>query len=330
MNLQEAKEVLSIHSLWSRLNLPGKASKSCIAPHRKDRNPSFSVYDNGRKFKDFGTNQSGDAIDFLQLVLGVGRTQACSEFLNLAKSSASARAKPRKRTAKNNVRPSLSLDSNLRKGLDWDLRKLSDRRNIGIQGLQLATNRGFLRFGEGKLEGIWSLVDLDGVFRQDRLLNGELIAFKSGGRAKARTLGTLSCPLGHQAVAGYRVLLLVEGGPDFLAAHHLISNTACPDEYGVVGMLGVGHRFNLDDMNAYNGKRIRIFPHMDASGISASIEWERALIRHGANTDVYDFHDLETQAGEPVSDLNDFLNVNVEAWERDEQVRNPLPEIKEK
>jgi hypothetical protein len=59
--LQAAKEELPIPALWHLLNLAGKPGKSCKSPFREDRNPSFSIYDDGRKWKDHATGQGGDA-----------------------------------------------------------------------------------------------------------------------------------------------------------------------------------------------------------------------------------------------------------------------------
>ena len=47
------------------------------SPFRDDRNPSFSVYDNGRKFKDHSNDShSGDAIDFAKIATGLSTGEA--------------------------------------------------------------------------------------------------------------------------------------------------------------------------------------------------------------------------------------------------------------
>ena len=50
--LQAAKEGLRIPELWAILSLPGKPARSCQSPFREDRNPSFSIYNSGRKWAD--------------------------------------------------------------------------------------------------------------------------------------------------------------------------------------------------------------------------------------------------------------------------------------
>ena len=64
------KEVYLIHDAWEDLGLPGEPSESCRSPFRDDLNPSFSVFDAGRKWKDYGTEEHGDVFDFVQKATG--------------------------------------------------------------------------------------------------------------------------------------------------------------------------------------------------------------------------------------------------------------------
>ena len=65
------KEVYRIHDAWEDLGLPGGPSESCQSPFRDDLNPSFSVFDAGRKWKDYGTDESGDVFDSVQKATGL-------------------------------------------------------------------------------------------------------------------------------------------------------------------------------------------------------------------------------------------------------------------
>ena len=64
------KEVYRIHDAWEDLGLPGEPSESCRSPFRDDLNPSFSVFDAGRKWRDHGTDEHGDVFDFVQKATG--------------------------------------------------------------------------------------------------------------------------------------------------------------------------------------------------------------------------------------------------------------------
>ena len=82
--LQAAKARLTIPSFGQMLDLPGKPQKSCRSPFREDRNPSFSIYDDGRKWKDHATGEGGDAVDFVAVALGISNEEACRKLIELA------------------------------------------------------------------------------------------------------------------------------------------------------------------------------------------------------------------------------------------------------
>jgi hypothetical protein len=84
MQLSEAKTRISIPELWVRLGLLGRAKKSCRCPWRQDRHSSFSVYANGTRWKDHGTAESGDVVDFFQQATGLSQGEACRQFIQLA------------------------------------------------------------------------------------------------------------------------------------------------------------------------------------------------------------------------------------------------------
>jgi DNA primase len=82
--LDEAKQRLRIPELWRLLNLPGVPAKSCRCPWRDDHNPSFSVFADGMRWRDFATDEGGDAIDFLAKARGLSLGEAIHEFKRLA------------------------------------------------------------------------------------------------------------------------------------------------------------------------------------------------------------------------------------------------------
>lgn len=87
LTLVEAKEQLTIGQLWVLLNVPGLCKSSGRCPWRDDRKPSFSVFSSGRKWHDFRTGESGDAIDFLARITHLEHRAACRKFLELAANS---------------------------------------------------------------------------------------------------------------------------------------------------------------------------------------------------------------------------------------------------
>ena len=89
-------------------------------------------------------------------------------------------------------------------------------------------------------------------------------------------------------------------------------------------MLGASQGFTPEQAKMLEGKRIRIFPHMDKAGLQGAKVWEESLSSAEVETDIYDFGDSRTEDDEPVKDLNDLLRVNVDDWENDPLIRMPL------
>ena len=325
ITVKEAKKIINIFSVWELLNLPGSPGKSCKAPHREDRSPSFSIYDNGNRFKDFGTGENGDVVVFISLVLGISESEACKELIKFA---GGGNIPPVSKTCISSNQKTEEEDQNfceyLRLGSQYELYKLAELRGIGFHGIRLAQKRGHLRFLSNKAGTIWSLADLDGAFRQDRLLSGNPIRLKDGKRVKARTLGKLKHPLGLTEAHPYESILLVEGGPDFLAAHYLITQTKQENLFGVIAMLGANQEFTPEQAKNLKGKRVRIFPHMDEAGMKGVQNWFSSLKSVGVHVDIYDYDEITTKDGKLITDLNDLLRVNLEDWDNDPLITNPL------
>lgn len=325
MTIREAKQIVTINSVWEVYNLPGKPGKSCKAPHRKDRSPSFSVYEDGRRFKDFGTGENGDVINFISLIKGIPEAQAYKDLFNLAGAGSNIPKLPLKLKDKEKTQSEyFNYYQNLRRGTTYEMYELAELRGIGFNGIKLAHDRGHLRFTSSKAGIIWALADLRGSFRQDRLLSGKKIRLKNGESVKTRTLGKLSEPLGINDISSFQCVLIVEGGPDFLAANFLISQTRKEELYGVIGMLGAHQILTSKQVELLRGKRVRIFPHMDEAGLKGAKNWQSALLLEGVDSDIYDFDSITRDDGQLVTDLNDLLQVGVDDWENDPLIRNPL------
>lgn len=69
VNLSLLKERLTIPKLWEILQLGPvpRSGQTVASPFRDDRNPSFSIFQNGTAFKDHATDEKGDVIEFYRL-----------------------------------------------------------------------------------------------------------------------------------------------------------------------------------------------------------------------------------------------------------------------
>ncbi len=75
------KQCLSISTIWQRAGLPGEPwRRKVLSPFRPERSPSFSVFKSGTRWKDWGSGESGDVIDFFRLIYGVENFEAVNEL----------------------------------------------------------------------------------------------------------------------------------------------------------------------------------------------------------------------------------------------------------
>ena len=88
--LEAALDKLLIADIWRLLGLPRnppERDKSVRSPFRDDKHPSFSIFDKGRRYKDHGTGEQGNAADFLAKARNLSNGEACRELIRLAGTS---------------------------------------------------------------------------------------------------------------------------------------------------------------------------------------------------------------------------------------------------
>jgi DNA primase len=82
--LEEAKERIRIHDLWQGFGFEGEPKKQCRCPFHEDRSPSFSVFDDGRRWKCHAGCGEGTVVDFIAKAKGLSDEDACREIIKLA------------------------------------------------------------------------------------------------------------------------------------------------------------------------------------------------------------------------------------------------------
>lgn len=85
--IARAKAALPLPELMHRLGLGDHARKSALSPFRDERHPSFGIFrreDGCWAWKDFGTNETGDEIDFLAKHLSLSQAEAIRAYLEMA------------------------------------------------------------------------------------------------------------------------------------------------------------------------------------------------------------------------------------------------------
>ena len=314
MTLAEARARLTLFDLWRRFDLPGEPKVlSCRCPFHDDTRASFSISKDGLLWNCFAGCGGGDAIDFLQRVTGLSRGGACKKFIEMAGGSMeipSARRMPVAGDSQRRERPSFP---DFERGGAADFRKLARLRNLSIEGIQLASERGLLWFAE--LHGFesWLVADGERVNVQARRLDGGTWGHLEGSPKTWTLYGSwASWPIGTGEAQQFKTVALVEGGGDLLAAFHFIHCEDREDDVAPVAILGASQRIPEDALQLLAGKRIRLYPHTDTAGHRAEARWTQQLEAVGAEVDAFGFDDLRRMDGADVGDLNDLAYISAD------------------
>jgi hypothetical protein len=199
--------------------------------------------------------------------------------------------------------PNLALTA----GTAADFAALAKLRGISADAVALASERGLLRFGEHRHRPAWFILDASGRVAQARRLDGR----NWFGDVKALNLASSQAawPVGIQEAAPFPLVALCEGGPDLLAAYHLILREQRQADCAPVAMLGANPPIHPAALPLFAGKRVRIFGHDDLAGEQAVVRWATQLVEVGADVDGFRFSGLVRTDGQPVKDLNDLARV---------------------
>ena len=336
-DLQHRKDAFTIPEAWQRLGLPGVPKPHCCSPFRKDRSPSFSIYDQGRKWMDHGTGEGGDVVDFIARACDLEKAEALRRFRQMTGGEAKGRAHGARRGAQkagstvhggnvlHALRPapcampqgpapcSLRLPP-LHTATEEEVEAVASSRGLSPAAVALAQRLGTVVFGTVCGQPCWLLTDPARRIAEARRVDNLL--FPPVGDLAARKAHTLrgSCkswPAGLgvlEAKPGLRALMLVEGGPDYLAALHFCLALGVHDVLPIA-MLGRGTGGKIDPqaMALLAGRRVRLYPHLDADGggLRSAQGWARQLHRQGCQVDFYSFESITRPDGQPVKDLND-------------------------
>lgn len=215
----------------------------------------------------------------------------------------------------------------LRLGNKDELQAVATLRGIALEGILLASDRGFLKFAHYDGHLCFVVTDSRRINAQARRLDGK--PFMRQGRAiKALTLpgSVATWPLGLAETQNYPCVVIVEGGPDFLAAHGCMFVEDRTDT-AAVAVLGAMHRPPLSVWAALAHKRVRVFCHSDDAGMKAAHDWAQAIDRAAATVDGFQFKGLRKIDLSPVKDLNDLLHLHYEDFEERRDVWEVLPEV---
>lgn len=317
-----AKERLRIPELWERLELPGKPKPCCHSPFRKDKHPSFLIFDGGRAAKDHATGQNYDGPSFLAESRGLSVAAALSLFVEMAGGAAVScrHVSPLRQTEPEcePVRKKPDL-SKFRTPNNAELRAIARDRGLAVAAPEIAKRLGSLKCGKVCGFHSWILVDPSGRNAEARRF-GRLPypAYGDLDERKAHTIlhSSKSWPLGlgvdRALVEKAMLICIVEGGPDLLAAWHFIHRAKRWDVLPIAILGRSVHGLCAEALELLKGKRVRFFPHIDSDGRGFE---QMSLIQEqlrpiGCQVSCFDFRGLFDRDGTPINDLNNVADLN--------------------
>jgi hypothetical protein len=324
--LESALEKLTIYDVWHLLGLEGRSGKACRSPFRQDRNPSFSVYSEGRRWHDHGTGEDGDAADFCAKARGLSQEDGVRLLIELAGTKSEGPAyysKPRQASHyKAESYDPFKDEEKARRREGWppfesptsvEIEAIATLRGLSPEGVAIAAERRLLFCADSREGRAWIITDSRRINAQARRMDGNPWECKN---AKAWSLpGSVGAwPTGLREAQDFPHIAFVEGGPDLLAAFHLAWCVSVEGSLGVVAMLG-RHAIPESKLRHFQGKRVRIFADADEPGLEAEGRWWHQLEKAGAIVDGYSFAGFLRSDGKPVKDLNDFALIDPDQWE---------------
>lgn len=324
-----AKCALRLPQLMARLGVPRESipmrdGQSVRCPwHGKHRNgdqaPSFNVYLNGTRAKCFACDFNIDGPEFVKRWLALDIGDALKKFTSFATvaiaSGAATTTLPEHRKPKKLSMPRLWQFS------VENAKQVSAVRKISEAAVAWACSEQVLFFATVCGHPSWLLTDAELKIAEARRMNGEHYpAVPPLSQRKAHTMhgSSKAWPLGTALLRRYpqiKKVMLVEGGPDFLAAFHFLHHFGVRDVLPVAMLgRGAGKLGGIDPgaLCLLGGKRVRIYVHadLDGGGIRSAMAWATQLQAHGCAVDYCTFNGLLRADGSPAKDLNDMTSLH--------------------
>jgi hypothetical protein len=308
MTIQEAKERLTVYNVGATLYPEWNPAVSCKCPWREDRHASFSVYDDGRKWKDHATGEGGDVVDFITRALNISAEDGLRQFMEMAGGGYRVLS-PRPKLAPTPAPKTEDTDEKRRRRAAWppmelptdgELEVIATLRRLPVEGPQWASMDGSLRMANVDGERCWIIRSICGKNAQARRLDGQPLGDNLKAKTLAGSIATL--PVGKYHDTRWPAVALVEGGPDVLAAYAAFHRLGLLDTVAVCGILGSSMRPPYGALATMKGRRVRILQDNDEAGRKAADVWARLIHNAGGNVDIW----TPAQEG---ADLNDIFHL---------------------
>jgi CHC2 zinc finger len=304
---EDIKASTTIPDVAASLYPKWQPTKSCRSPFRPDRSPSFSVFDEGRRWHDFAEGKGGDVLDFVMRALGCPFEEAVKYLGGVTDHQQQFSGRVERTPGRS--RPTRHWPS-LRKPSQTDLEKIAKTRGLSVQGLELAVSHGLLWVAPYYGFTSWVVTDSERRAGSFRRMDGR--PWKDGRKALFLQGSESAYPIGLREIINFPAVLLTEGAPDLLAAFHCIHDAGIEGRVTAASILSASVR-QIPDLclPSFTGKVVRIFAHGDTPGQEAGERWAKQLKAVTARVDVFSFDGFSTADDEAVTDLNELVRLRV-------------------
>ena len=272
-----------LRDVWHMLGLERDAEVGMHrCPGHADRKASLSVFigrdGRGLRWKCHAGCGGGDGVDLYAMMKRCSRRTAIRMLAGEAGAAVEGLCDAiarRTRDAVGKERPLPRFRFRVI-GTDARIARLSEQRSIPLEAVALANRRGLLAFGNHDGRACWAVLDSTRLNIQLRRLSGEAWS----GEAKSHTLwnSRAALPIGLAEAAEAKVVHVVEGAPDLVAAHAIFLRMTEPGSHAAVALLGAGMRPSKAVLGPLKGKDIIIWAHSDTAGATAAEAWTRTLL----------------------------------------------------
>jgi hypothetical protein len=295
--IDQIKERWPLNSMLARCGIHAPSKGKFRSPFRHDNNPSCEIY--GEVIKDRSTGESWDSI----MIFAEANKLSNAEAIKRLAAELPSRAPKVVPLEKMFVLPALHYSPEAADRL-CVLRGFS-RESVDFAAITI----GSLGFGEVLGFECWILHDGRCIAEARRLDGKKFPVAGNLGERKSHTIAgsKKSFPIGLNPRHGLKALstlpiILVEGGPDYLAACNV---SWFMEELGhphlPVAMLGASQGINALSLPFFKGRRVLIVSQPDDAGLKASQNWGRQLNLAGASPRI-----RKLDGG----DLNDLLRTH--------------------
>lgn len=286
----------AIPELWVMLGLPGEPRHhgAMRSPFREDRTPSFSLFAEGRAWKDHATGDGGDAIEFARHALATDHAGLRAWWIERHGIAPVNDRPPRK------LPPSRKPAPPPRAAIEWPAELLpgnaatwhafAERRGLPFTAIALAVRHGLLRFCRIGGQACYVVTDPARRCAEIRRCDGTWFTprqkpYGLRGIDKSWLPGTALLEGEPRETS----IILLEGCTDFLSALGLYvtyrknGGTAC---WRPLALLGAAcTRLAPDAAALIRGRHVRIVADADAAGDRMLAHWTALLRGLGCTVD---------------------------------------------